>query len=356
MKPMGRSLVCLLLAVVLSVPGVAQQNREQEAHFRVRVDVVEVPVTALDSLGQTIFDLDGKEFELNDNGIPQRILDAELSPQPVSLVVLVDASSRVGPLLDRVRNTGILFSEVVMGQTGEGAIMAFDSGLHLLQNFTLDGDKIITALKKIRAGDDGARLADALGRAVEMLSTRENRRRVIIAITEPDDRGSLIKIGEPLRDAQLANVSIYTIGLNTTQAMLMQKDTRPPASPFPPGVMARPLPPGVVPTPTAEETYYGGVNLMPAVMMLVQTLSNSLGQNPLKVIAAGTGASYRGQLTKSGLEEAISQVGNEIHSQYVLSYRPTNARESGFHRIEVRAKRAGVSVRARPGYFIGPAS
>lgn len=356
MTLMWRPLLALALAVMVSFPAVAQQNREQEARFRVRVDVVEVPVTALDSQGQTVFDLEAKEFEVTDNGVRQNILDAEMSPQPVSLVVLVETSSRVAPLLDRVRDAGILFTEVVMGQTGEGAVLTFDSGIHLLQNFTSDGDKIISAVKKIQPGDEGARLADALGRAVEMLRAKENRRRVVIAITEPDDRGSLIKMGEPLRDAQLANVSIYTIGLNTTQAMLMQKDAPAPASPFPPGVVVRPLPPGVPATPTAEQQYYGGVNLVPAVMMLVQTLSNTLGQNPLKVLAAGTGASYRSQLTKSGLEEAISQIGNEVHSQYVLSYRPTNVQEPGFHRIEVRVKRAGITVRARPGYFLGPAS
>lgn len=353
---MWRPLISLSLAVMLSNLAAAQQSRDQEARFRVRVDVVEVSVAALDSRGQFVFDLEAKEFEVTDNGVRQKIFDLDLSPQPVSLVVLVDTSSRVAPLLDRVRGSGILFTEVVMGQTGEGAVITFDSGVHLLQNFTSDGDKIITAIKKIQPGDDGARLADALGRAVEMLRTRENRRRVVMAMTEPDDRGSLIQLGEPLRQAQLANVSIYTIGFNTTQAMLMQKEARATTSPFPPGVMARPLPPGVAPTPTAEQQYYGGINLIPAVMMLVQTLSNSLGQNPLKVLAAGTGASYRSQLTKSGLEEAISEIGNEIHSQYVLTYRPTNAHEPGFHRIVVQVKRSGITVRARPGYFISPAS
>jgi len=356
MKPMGRLLTRLSLAVTVSLSGLAQPSPGQEVRFRARADVVEVPVATFDSRGQFVFDLDAKDFEVTDNGVPQKIFDLDLSPLPVSLVVLVETSSRVTPLLDRVRGTGILFTELVMGQTGEGAVITFDSRVQLLQDFTSDGDKIISAIKKMQPGDDSARLADAMGRAVEILRGRENRRRVVIAMTEPEDRGSLIKIGEPLRDAQLANVSIYTIGFNTTQVMLMQKEAPAATSPFPPGVMARPLPPGAVPTTTAEQNYYGGINLIPAVMTLVQTLSHSLGENPLKVIAAGTGASYRSQLTKSGLEEAIGEIGNEIHSQYVLTYRPTNAHEPGFHRIEVRVKRSGITVRARPGYFLGPDS
>lgn len=356
MKAALRLLLLPFFLAGISPSCLAQTGRDQEPRFRVRVDVVEVPVAVLDPRGQFVFDLAERDFEVTDNGVRQEILDVDMSPQPVSLVILVDVSSRVAPLLDRVRDSGILFTELVMGETGEGAIITFDSGIHLLQDFTSDGVKVIQAVKAIRPGDEGARLADALGRSVEMLSGRENRRGIVIAITEPDDRGSLVKIGEPLRQAQLANVSIYTIGFNTIQAMLMQKEAPAPVSSFPPGVMARPLPPGTVATPTTEQAYYGGANLVPAIRMLVETLTNSLGQNPLKVLAAGTGSSYRSQLTKSGLEEAISEIGNEIHSQYLLTYRPTNAHEPGFHHIEVRVKRSGMTVRARPGYFLHPAS
>jgi len=57
---------------------------------------------------------------------------------------------------------------------------------------------------------------------VEMLSgrpqataDRPGRRRVLMILSEATDAGSEAKLGEVLRQAQLANVTIYSVGLST---------------------------------------------------------------------------------------------------------------------------------------------
>jgi hypothetical protein len=54
-----------------------------------------------------------------------------------------------------------------------------------------------------------------------------------------------------------------------------------------------------------------------------------------------------------GLELAISDIGAQLNSQYLLSYAPNNSNEPGFHTIHVRVNRPGLKVFVRPGYWTG---
>jgi VWFA-related protein len=54
---------------------------------------------------------------------------------------------------------------------------------------------------------------------------------------------------------------------------------------------------------------------------------------------------------RRALEQAVTQIGEEIHGQYLLSYTPRSTHDGGFHRIRVVSKRAGLEVRSRPGYW-----
>ena len=53
----------------------------------------------------------------------------------------------------------------------------------------------------------------------------------------------------------------------------------------------------------------------------------------------------------SGLERVIEKVGGDLHSQYLLSFQPDSPKVRDYHEITVHVRRAGVVVRARPGYW-----
>ena len=78
--------------------------------------------------------------------------------------------------------------------------------------------------------------------------------------------------------------------------------------------------------------------------------------NPLEVYTKWTGGREYGFLSQGGLERAVSPIGDEVHSQYLLSYRlPANA-TGGYHELRVEVARPDLEVRTRPGYWIaGPA-
>lgn len=361
---MPKSLSILLL-LALCLPLGAQQegaaSAEQEEEFRVRVQVelVTTPLVVQDRRGEFVYDLRREEVTVLDNGVPQQISAFELASQPISLVVVVDTSQRIAPLLDRVRSSGVLFTSYVLGQFGEAALITFDDDVTLRQEFTSDHDEVIQAMANIPAGGTDARLADALTEAVNLLARRpQGHHRVIIAVTEPDDRGSRAPIGIPLRNAQLAEISVYTLALSPTHADLRRRPQDAPVRQptVPPGVFGTPPLPGQVQTPTTETTReYGRMDLLNAIQTLVSTLRHARTDSALELYAHGTGGLYYPSAwSQSSFEQSLNRLGQDLHNQYLVSYRPSNRNQGGFHRIEINVNRSGVSVRTRPGYFVGP--
>jgi len=336
-------------------PGTQQQRPEKdEAQIRVRVDLVTTPVTVRDAAGHQVYDLNGSEFRVFDNNVEQKIERFEMGGVPLSVVIVLESSSRVEPLLENVRRTGIVFTQTVIGESGEAAVLAVDDTVELLQDFTDNHDTIERKFRQLRMGTSGLRLYDALGRAVEMLTTRSpDRRRVIIAVSEATDTASTIPLGEVLRQAQLHNVTIYGAGLSTTAAKLRSdsKSTGAPAA-TPPGIMGRPGPPGTVQTPGTEATQHGNINLIALAKILVERGTSVVADNSLEVAAAATGGMHSGGFKDSALERAISEIGGELHSQYLVSYRPAGVAAGGYHEIEIRVRRPNLRVRARPGYYL----
>ena len=73
--------------------------------------------------------------------------------------------------------------------------------------------------------------------------------------------------------------------------------------------------------------------------------------NPQEIYTKFTGGREYSYKTQRGLEEAIASIGDEIHSQYLLTYLPDTPKNDGYHEIEVRILKPGLKVSTRPGYW-----
>lgn len=337
-------------------PGATIQQAPEKPSIRVQVDLVNTPVTVRDASGEMVLNLTPRDFRVFDNGVEQKIEHFDLGGDPLSVVILVETSSRIEALMPAIRKTGILFSQTVVGQTGEAAVLGYNDTIERLLPFTTTGDKVDKTIHGLRLGTSGARLYDALSQAVGLLRDRPtNRRRVIVALAEATDTGSETKLGQVLREAQLANITIYTVGLSTTAAELRgpPKQTAP-ISPTPPGTFGLPPIPGSVQTPTTEQQRYGNINLLALVAWLVQKAENAAGHNALELATVATGGAHLATFRDRSIEKAIDEIGGELHAQYSLAYRPTGTDPVGYHEIKVQVRRPGLTVRARPGYYLAP--
>jgi VWFA-related protein len=342
-------------------PGVVAQQPPVQPKIGVRVALVTTPVTVRNSKGDMVHTLDPKDFRVTDNGVPQKILHFDMGGDPLSLVILVETSSRIDPLLPQLRKTGILFTQTVMAASGEAAVIGFNDSVDKLQDFTSNQDKIESTFARLQTGSSGSKLYDAMAVGVEMLSgqpqptaDKPGRRRIMFIMSEATDVGSDTRLGEVLRQAQLANITVYSVGLSTTRAELQaaQRDNTP--QPTPPGTFGLPPQPGTIQTPTTEAARYGSGDLTQAIIWAVQHVKDKVSGNPLELITSGTGGQHLATFKNRTIENAIDEIGGELHSQYSLSYAPTGTKDIGFHEIKVAVDKRNLTVRARPGYYVAP--
>jgi VWFA-related protein len=183
---------------------------------------------------------------------------------------------------------------------------------------------------------------------------RPGHRRVMLILSEATDVGSATRLGEVLRQAQLSNVTIYSVGLSTTRAELQSKpkDTRPQVTP--PGTFGLPPQPGVPQTPDTEAERYGSGNLLALAVWAVQHVKDKISDHALEVAATATGGAHLATFKDRSIEKAIDEIGGELHAQYSLSYTPTSTDDFGYHEIKVQVIPGGLKVRARPGYYVSP--
>jgi VWFA-related protein len=327
-----------------------------EKPITVSVDVILAPVSVVDRHGDNVDGLGPEQFHLFDNGKEQNI-KVDVAFPPISLVIAVEANDRVESVLPQIQKIGAMIEPIVIGDQGEASVVAFDSRIRVMQEFTTDSTKITEALKKIHAGSSQNRMIDAVEEGVRELRGRPaNRRRVLLLVSETRDKSSEARLRETLILAQVANVSVYTVDISRMVTTVMAKqdpgyiDNRPPAM--------TPMPSGVPQTPNTVMQTTGSLGssaeFVPAMVEVFRDAKAIFKQNPSEVFTRGTGGEQFGFMRQRGLEEAIEHLGGELHSQYMISYVPNNRDEGGFHEISVEvAGRKDVKVRTRPGYWLG---
>jgi hypothetical protein len=332
-----------------------------------RVTLVTTPVTVRDSRGAMIHDLDQQDFLVTDNGVAQKIIHFEVGGDPLSIVIVVETSTRVDSIVPQLRKLGILFTQQVMGPEAEAAVIGFDDSLHRLQGFTRNHDSVESVFAGLKTTDSGHRLFDAMAEGVALLSDRrkptaENPapgRRILLVLSEALDSGSETKLGEVLRQAQLQNITIFSIGLSTIRGELLSKPRdNAPVPIAPPGISTIPGPPGTVNVPPAGGPGGGGIDLIALAQVIVQQAKSAETKRALELAAVATGGSYYSTFKGRSVEAALDEIGGELHSQYMLSYSPSRSDDGndfGYHQISVTLaseKAPGKKISCRPGYYI----
>jgi VWFA-related protein len=334
-------------------PGTPVQQAP-EGTIRVRVALVSAPVVVVGAKGEPVLDLQQKDFHVLDDGVDQTIESFDLGGEQVSAVLVFETSARIAPLLPAIQKSAIVFTQTVVGPSGEAAVLSYDNSVTTLLPFSTDNDKIEKTIATLRPGNSGAHLYDALASAVSLLRDRPSgQRRAIVVVGEASDYGSEARLGRVLRDAQLSNIVIYSVGLSTTSAgMRAPASQAGPAQATPTGTFGGPPMPGTAQTPTSQQQYGGNIDLLGLSEWAVRNVKAVVKDRPLEVAATATGGTYEAVLRDSKIENAVDAIGGELNSQYMLSYRPIGADNPGYHTIKVTVNRQGVKVRTRPGYYL----
>ena len=333
---------------------------QKKSDFNITVRRVVVPTTVLDPDGHGyVTGLKASDFELYDNNRMQKV-DAELIEQPLSVVLAVQANSEVSGFLPKLKKSAELLHGLVTGEDGDVAILAFDHRMMLLQDFTKDPDKLDTAMDHLRSGSSSSALIDAVLESDRLLKRHDpegKRRRVIILLSRDINKGSEAKLPETIRQIQFDNTVIYCVDISKTLSALTKEEgyPRPAHGGIPAEAMPAPIAGGSGPNTMTADAQQADGNALELVPPMLRSIHDLFKRTPAQAFTYFTGGRVYSFATEHGLEKAISDIGEDLNSQYVLSYAPTGdtKAEPGFHNIVVKVDRPGLKIRTRPGYWWG---
>ena len=197
LRPITRSTFLLLIFATLfaQVPLHAQEQGNPGV-IRVDVSLVLVDATIKTKSGQIMAALKQNDFQLREDGVPQKIDIFSRDELPINVALVLDLSDSIGPFLGPLRDAAMTALSALKPQD-EVALFTFSTEAELRVSFTTDKTKIAQQINAFQVGgatniNDGIFVA-----AKYLLNAPPKGRRVIILIS--DDVGTSAG-GEGTRD------------------------------------------------------------------------------------------------------------------------------------------------------------
>jgi len=177
------------VVAALIAPKLFAQEKEQIDVVKVNTDLVVFDAQVIDKKTKRVIgDLVKEDFELSDNGARQQISYFSRDELPLSIMLLLDVSGSVRPILHQIRD-GALSALQRLKPEDQVAIMAFANTSKLAQNFTNDRRLAAQKIEEATASDALGR-GTFLGTALESAAIHMQKapaqtgRRVIIVVTD----------------------------------------------------------------------------------------------------------------------------------------------------------------------------
>ncbi|MFW6172714.1 MAG: PEGA domain-containing protein, partial [Elusimicrobiota bacterium] len=192
------------------------------------VDVTQFPVISVifrpldeEGIPLSIDEIERSNFTVMQNGedtIPESVkqITRELN---INFMIALDKSGSMIPVMDQAKNATKEFIGL-LPENAKTALMAFDTEIDVLKNFTSDRDELSAAIDRIKA-EGSTPLYDTVVEAINILSSREGLK-FLVLITDGVDAnysdtafGSKKKLSDAIRLAREKAIPILTIGIGT---------------------------------------------------------------------------------------------------------------------------------------------
>jgi Ca-activated chloride channel family protein len=286
----------------------AAPKQGQVPTIRVQSRLVNIAVSVMDKNGAPIGGLGKDDFEISEDGKPQKIAYFEKeSSTPLSIVLAIDASKSVLRDERLEKSAAKHFVNALLRDQDELDLMDFSDSVREIVPFTNQKKRIESGLNELQLGDETA-LYDAIFLASERLSQTKNdagRRRIVVVITDGEDTAKRSRYSQALEEAQRAGAMMYAIII----------------------------------VPVWEDAG-----------------RNTGGEHALIQMANDTGGKYFYVEDKKDLEPAFARVSEDLRTQYVLGYyAPQHRGDDAFRSVRVEMKDPALQgqykLRHRSGYY-----
>jgi len=371
-------------------------------------DLVTVPVIASSRTGKYIADLTKEEFKLSEDGVPQQIAFLATVNAPFHVVLLLDTSASTKEKLPMIQRAAVTFVEQ-LNTTDKVKVISFDDKVRDWNDFTSDKALLRSVISKTTSGE-GTKVYDAFEKGLNSLRPITGRRAIVIFTDGVDWHSDSATFESTLKNLDELGVIVYPIRFDTraeTERLLREQDaqtngvglptsdvirgtgTHPTTTPptFPGGdpdsvpsggqrrgtslpeiILSRPVrrpptDPQGSPTdpfpdpsrgspPPIDRT--GGTRRTDTANDQIKAILDAAyltADSYLRELADRSGGQVQRADTLAMLPQAFAAIAAELRTQYLLGYYPTNRTKDGkYRKIQVKATRKDIAVRARPGY------
>lgn len=306
------------------------KNLPELGNFAIRVDtsLVNVDVSVLlDKSKMFVPNLTAKNFVVYEDGVPQAIRDVKVTQTPITAVMLLEFAANSWVFINDMRNSADTFFQQLRPDDYI-AVLTFDMRTQILTDFTSDKNLVADSLNTLTIpGFTETNLFDALYETLDRL-TRVEGRKDIILIASGRDSMSRVNLDQILAKVKATpNVTIFSIGTGQFARTMAEADGR-----------------------------MGGATDVDYLQ----------ADNQMGTFAKMTGGQAFFPLFQGALPDIFKDINQQMRSEYVLSYRPTNMALDGTYRklkvelvddeghplvmIDERGKPVKYSIIARDGY------
>jgi VWFA-related protein len=329
MKKAALVLAAALTLPLILIPVAAQQSGkpvpppEDDAIIKVDVDVVSLYCSVRNKQNGLVGTLEKGDFDLSEDAKPQTIkYFSRETDIPLTIGLLVDVSGSQKNLIEVERRAASSFFSSVLKKKDVAFLISFGADSELLQDLTgsprllqdgLGRLKLNAGFSGINSGPvptmshaRGTVLYDAVYVAANDMLSKEVGRKAIILITDGEDQGSTETEKAAIEAAQKADSIIY-------------------------GILY------------VDRPFYGGMNM------------GYGGAGVLKHMADETGGRLFQVDRKNTLETIFEQIQQEMRTQYLIGYTPTNGqKDGGYRKIDLHTHDKDMKVQVRKGYYAMP--
>lgn len=282
--------------------------------LKVNVNLVNVYFSVRDKNGY-ITNLHKDDCAISEDKALQKVKNfTQEKNLPLTIGILLDTSGSMQSVLPMEQEAGAEFLKDVLTPKDEAFLISFDINVDLLADYTNSPSEIKRALNKasINTGAGtgsvtgngaprGTLLYDAVYLAAHDKLRQEAGRKILVILTDGQDQGSQENIRSAIEAAQKSNAIVYVILI-------------------------------------ADRGFYGGFGYYGAGDM--DRLARETGG---RVINVGNNGKK--------LEEAFNQIQDELRTQYLASYTPSNLKADGTFRALSIDCGKDTKVQARKGYY-----
>ena len=287
--------------------------------LKVNVNLVNVYFSVRDKSG-FITNLHKDDCNIFEDKVPQKTKNfTQEKNLPLTIGILLDTSGSQRNVLPLEQQSGAEFLKDVLTPKDEAFLISFDINVNLLSDYTNSPREIKRSIDSAEintgagtgsvTGNGTARgtlLFDAVYLAAHDKLRQEAGRKILVLLTDGGDQGSQETLKSATEAAQKANAIVYVILLS-------------------------------------DRGFYGGgfgINLADTGERDMQKLATDTGG---RVINVGNNGKK--------LQEAFDQIQDELRTQYLASFTPTNTKIDGTFRTLNITCQPGQKIQARKGYY-----